>query len=695
MNSTTLAFSPLLPWPWLAALAVFALIGAGLLVHAGRRGALMRMAALALALIGLADPRIVTETRQPLEDIVALVVDRSGSQTLDARKSQTDSALATLQARLKARPNTQVRLIEVQESETGGEGTQLFTAITQGLRDVPADRLAGVIALTDGVVHDLPASGKLPFAAPFHVLVTGREGEFDRRVELVEAPRFGLVGKEVTASIRIEIEGARAAPARLTVKRNGEVLLSRMVMPQANIPLPLKIDRVGMNLFEIAIETAPGELTPLNNTLALPIEGVREKLRALLVSGEPHAGERTWRNLLKADPNVDLVHFTILRPPEKQDGTPTNELSLIAFPTRELFITKIKEFDLIIFDRYSHQTFLPSAYFENMVRYVREGGAILFAVGPEILSRNGLLSTPIASILPAMPSGSMIERPFRAQLTDLGRRHPVTRALEGAGKPGEGATWAPFFRQIAAQSRSGAQGLMQGPEGNPLLELKREGKGRVGLMLSDHVWLWARGYKGGGPYLDLLRRLSHWLMKEPELEEEVLRLSAAGNRIVIERRTLGGPPGPVRLTEPAGTRESISLAEVEPGFWRAEMNAKRAGLYKAENGTLTSWLNIGQANPREFRKVVSTTALLAPLAATTGGSIRRLETSGTLHIPKLVDIRTGTQFSGEDYIGLRPTEASLLTGVAIAPLGLGFLGLALLLLPLILTWAMEGRRRRS
>ena len=115
----------------------------------------------------------------------------------------------------------------------------------------------------------------------------------------------------------------------------------------------------------------------------MTIEGIREKLRVLLVSGEPHAGERTWRNLLKSDANVDLVHFTILRPPEKQDGTPINELSLIAFPTRELFQQKIKEFDLIIFDRYANQSVLPSTYFDNIVRYVREGGAVLVAAGPE------------------------------------------------------------------------------------------------------------------------------------------------------------------------------------------------------------------------------------------------------------------------------------------------------------------------
>ncbi len=692
MSTTTLAFSPLLPWPWLIALGLLALTGAGALLWHARRGAVIRIATLALMFGGLVDPRFVTQTREPLEDVVVLAVDRSGSQSIGERSAQTEQALQTLQSRLKERPRTILRTIDVVESETGGEGTQLFAAIQQGLRDIPPDRLAGVIALTDGIVHDIPRDGRLPFDAPFHALITGKADEFDRRLELVEAPRFGLVGKEVTARLRFAVEGAQGAPARLTVRRNGEVLFSRSLIPQVNMLIPLPINRVGMNLFELTIETLPGELTELNNVIALPVEGVREKLRVLLVSGEPHPGERTWRNLLKADPNVDLVHFTILRPPEKQDGTPTNELSLIAFPTRELFVTKIKEFDLIVFDRYSHQTFLPSAYFDNMVRYVREGGAMLFAVGPEILNRNGLLSTSIADILPALPTGTVIERPYLAELTELGRRHPVTRGLEGAGKMGETPRWAPFFRQIAARG-PGTQGLMRGVEAYPLLELRREGKGRVALMLTDHIWLWARGYKGGGPYLDLLRRLSHWLMKEPELEEEALNLSARGNRIVIERRTLGGPPGPVRLSEPAGSVESIPLVQGEPGLWRAEVSAKRAGLYKAENGALVNWLNIGQANPREFGKVVSTTELLAPLAESSGGSARRLEVNGALVVPRLAEIRSGTRFAGEDYLGLRPTQASLLRGVSILPLGMGMFGLALLLLPLILTWGFEGRRR--
>jgi hypothetical protein len=689
-----LAFSPFVPWPVLAGLAALGLLVIGFLIWRGKRGAWVRLAALALVIASLADPRIINEKRDRLTDIVAIAVDRSGSQTIGNRIQETEAALKSLTATLKDRPNTEIRLIDVFDREGNGDGTRLFDAIAGATRDIPQDRLAGVIAITDGVVHDIPADrARLPFTAPFHALVTGRPGEFDRRIELVEAPRFGIVGKDVTVTVRVENQGAPAGPVRMTIRQNGQVLGTRNVISGVPARIPVKIDRAGMNLFEMSVETAPGELTPLNNLLALPIDGVREKLRVLLVSGEPHAGERTWRNLLKADPNVDLVHFTILRPPEKQDGTPTNELSLIAFPTRELFVTKISEFDLIIFDRYSNQTFLPTLYFENMVRYVREGGAILFAVGPEIVARGGLLTTPLREIMPAEPTGSIVERPYRAEITELGRKHPVTRNLEGATGPQGSPVWSPWFRQIAARSREG-QSLMNGIDNLPLLELRREGKGRVGLFLSDHVWLWARGYSGGGPYLDLLRRLSHWLMKEPELEEEALRLSVSAGRILIERRTIGGPPGDVRLVEPAGETLPVTLTEAEPGIWRAEIAIRRAGLYRAENGGLIAFVNAGQPNPREFRQVVSTTSDLTPIAEETGGSVRRIFANGTLAMPRIADIRSGSRFAGTDYIGLRPTEASILRGVSVTPLGLGFFGLALLLLPILGTWLAEGLRRR-
>ena len=365
---------------------------------------------------------------------------------------------------------------------------------------------------------------------------------------------------------------------------------------------------------------------------------MRDKLRVLLVSGEPHAGERTWRNLLKSDASVDLVHFTILRPPEKQDGTPINELSLIAFPTRELFQQKIGEFQLIIFDRYARQGVLPIIYFDNITRYVRDGGAVLVAAGPDYASQTSLWRTPLDAILPAEPDGNVTDQAFRPSLTELGRRHPVTRGLDGAAS--NPPNWSEWFRVVDTRNATGTT-VMQGPDAKPLLVLSREGEGRVALLLSDHIWLWARGFEGGGPHLDLLRRLSHWLMKEPDLEEEALRLTMSGRNLVVRRQTMADSVADVTLTSPSGASRVLKLEPTEPGVWEKSIVADELGLWRATDGKLNALVNIGPANPREFAEVTSTTDVLAPIANATGGAARRLDDGHGLDVPRIVAVRSG------------------------------------------------------
>src|SRR5438270_703685 len=316
MTQFELSLSPLLPPALIVGLAIAAALVVALAIYARRPGAFLRALGFALIIFALLDPSLVRQDREPLKDVVAVVVDQSGSQTIGERRVQT--------------------------------------------------------------------------------------------------------------------EGARAEFAAIQAQ------------PDERIEVPVRIEHGGPNVVEIEVEALPDELTAINNKAVLTIEGVRDKLKVLLVSGEPHAGERTWRNLLKSDANVELVHFTILRPPEKQDGTPINELSLIAFPTSDLFGRKINEFDLIIFDRYSNQSILPSVYFENIVRYVREGGAILMAVGPDFSRAQGLYYSPLGKISPARPDGSLTERPFRADVTEDGRKHPVTRGLPGAAS--EKPQWGEWFR---------------------------------------------------------------------------------------------------------------------------------------------------------------------------------------------------------------------------------------------------------
>jgi hypothetical protein len=685
-----ISFAPLVPSYVLWGAVALALLLAALLGFVRSRGWVVRALALAMMVLALANPSFTREDREPLSSVVTVVVDKSPSQNFGDRTKQTETARAQLAERLGRIPGLDVRFVEAGEADGETDGTKLFSALSASLADVPPDRVAGAILLTDGRVHDVPAEvAALGFNAPVHALITGARNERDRRVVLVTTPRFGIVGQSQTIVYRVEDQGARPTPAEVTIRRDGEVLERRSITPGNTVNAQIPIPHAGPNIVEIEASPLESELTPVNNRAVVSIDGVRDKLRVLLVSGEPHAGERTWRNLLKSDASVDLVHFTILRPPEKQDGTPINELSLIAFPTRELFQQKIKDFHLIIFDRYARQGVLPIIYFDNIARYVQEGGAVLIAAGPDYASQTSIWRTPLEQILPAEPSGKTIEMPFRAELSDLGKRHPVTRGLVGADT--SPPHWSRWFRLVDTRAANGTT-IMEGPDKKPLLVLSREGEGRVGLLLSDHIWLWARGYEGGGPHLDLMRRLSHWLMKQPDLEEEALRLIVRGSDLLIERQTMADNVGEVSLTLPSGSTRNVTLQAGEPGLWRGSIRATELGLWRATDGKLNALVNVGPANPREFAEVTSTTEVLAPFTAATGGDARRLtDTAGDVALPRIVAMRSSETYRGDDWLGLKMRDASVVRGIGVLPMFAGLLGLLLLVGALAATWAREGR----
>ena len=684
-----IAFAPLVGtlilWAAIAAATLFVL----LLFISRSRGAAVRTLALALIVLALANPSFTREDRDPLTSVAVVVVDKSPSQNFGDRMQQTEAARAKILDQLHRIPGLEVRVIEAGEADGETDGTRLFTALSSTLADVPSDRFAGVVMITDGRVHDVPAdAASLGFSAPVHALITGHEDERDRRVALIKAPRFGIVGQPQTITYRVEDQGGGETTAQVTVRRDGDVIETRDVPVGAAQSVTVPIPHGGQNIVEIEASPLAGELTQVNNRVVVTIDGVRDKLRVLLVSGEPHAGERTWRNLLKSDPSVDLVHFTILRPPEKQDGTPINELSLIAFPTRELFQQKIDDFQLIIFDRYARQGVLPIIYFDNITRYVRDGGAVLVAAGPDYASSTSIWRTPLDAILPAEPSGDVTNQAFRPELTELGQRHPVTRGLDGADA--NPPHWSEWFRVVDTRSANGTT-IMQGPDAKPLLVLSHEGEGRVALLLSDHIWLWARGFEGGGPHVDLLRRLSHWLMKEPDLEEEALRLSVSGRDLLVRRQTMADEVADVTLTSPSGTTRTIKLDAKKPGVWESTVKANELGLWRATDGKLNALINIGPANPREYAEVTSTTQVLAPLAEATGGDARRLDNGGGLTVPRIVPVRSGETYKGDDWLGLKMSSASVVRGVGVLPVFAGLLGLLLLLGSISGAWLREGR----
>ena len=780
---------PMLPWPLIAALGCAALAVCLLAAVRGLPGWWIRALAAVALVVALLDPSLQTEDREPLSDILLIAVDESASQRIADRPDQTVAALADLLEQAEG-DGLDTRVARVGDGE-GDAGTLVMGALSEMLADVPRDRVAGAVVISDGRVHDAELAPDLP--APLHLLETGHDTDWDRRLIVSNAPSFAILDEEFTITLRIEDQGDVPAEmgdeAEIVLAIDGGEPRSYTIPVNEDLELPVTLPHGGLNVIEFTVPEAEGELTPRNNAAVIQINGVRDRLRVLLVSGEPHPGQRTWRNLLKADSAVDLVHFTILRPPGKQDGVPVTELSLIAFPTRELFSEKIDEFDLIIFDRYQRRGILPTIYFDNVRAYVEQGGALLVAAGPAFATADSLYRSPLAGILPAVPTSIVREEGFLPHVTELGEKHPVTElsliafptrelfsekidefdliifdryqrrgilpsiyldnvrryveeggamlvaagpdfatadsifrsplapilpaaptaiVLEDGFTPAiseigekhpvteglprdygeDGAPWGRWFRQVQVEAADDAEVLMEGADAEPLLVLNRVGAGRVALLGSDHVWLWDRGFEGGGPQAELLRRLAHWLMQEPELEEEALTAQALGQDITVTRRTLGDAPGAVTVTAPDGSERVLELTEEAPGRYVGHLTGETQGLYRMVEGEMTAVIGLGPAAPREFVETIATDAVLADaIDAREGGAIA-LEDGE----PDLRAVREGRNAAGRGWIGWTPRNAYLTADIRILSLVPAWLFLLLAAGLATWAWLREGRR---
>lgn len=681
-------FSPMFPWTVLAALGAAVLLLAGFGLWRRARGTGWRLLAATVLLGALANPVLVEEERIANDDVVAVVIDESASQRIGERTRQAEDAAEIVTEQLRRMRGVEVRTIRAgapdENRKDPVDGTRLFDAVRHSLANVPRHRIGGTFLITDGQVHDAPAEGAdAPVPGPIHTLLTGERDERDRRLVIANAPKFGLVGKTVEIEILVEDHGGNAGAARVTLIQDGKP--DRIVTVPVGRPhkVSLPLEHAGANLLQLEVSPMPGEITRANNRAVVQVNGVRERLRVLLVSGEPHPGERVWRNFLKADPSVDLVHFTILRPPEKQDATPVRELSLIAFPIRELFEVKIEEFDLIIFDRYRRRGVLPGIYLENIVRYVENGGAVLTAAGPDFASQLSMYRTALGDILPGQPTGKVFEQGLRPQVTDDGLRHPVTADLIGAD--GDGPRWGRWFRQIEA-TRSRGYTLMNGVENSPLLILDRIGEGRVAQLLSDHIWLWARGYEDGGPHSEILRRLAHWLMKEPDLEEEDLRAHVEGRDLVISRRSMTDNFPPVEVTLPSGERRMVTLKKGVGGRARGTVPANEVGIYRLTDGERRAVAAVGNLNPKEYSDMRATPAKLAAAARMSGGGTHWL-TDGE---PALRRVRADRRPSGADWLGVVSNRDYQVASVRETPMLPAIVVLLMALGTLLWAWRREG-----
>jgi hypothetical protein len=698
----TIQFEPLLHWGIAAGIGLlgFLLILASLWFR--RAKIFWRALACLLMACAVMNPLISLEERTPLPTITLLIEDISPSQSVTGRTKQTTQAADALTQKLRQLDQSETYRFTLDAK--GGSGTQLFAFLDEKINQFAPNQLGGVVVISDGRIHDNPDNIAPSWGRdiPFHLFLTGKEEDTDRRITITKAPRFMLINEPQNAEVTIQDEGPtpEGASVPVTILRDGEPYLQVTAKAGATLTFPLKVDHAGDTLFEVIADALPGEVSTLNNRLVIKVEGIRETLRVLLVSGEPHAGERVWRNLLKSDTSVDMVHFTILRPPNKQDGTPINELSLIAFPTRELFSEKINDFDLIVLDRYQRRGVLPRLYFRNIVNYIKDGGGLLIASGPEYAQSQSLWQSPLSDVLPAEPSGAMIEEAYKPVVSELGLRHPVTRNLQDDQQSNMSASslsipslaapsWGPWYRLIQTSQIVG-QTILNANNNAPLLVLNRIEKGRVAMLLSDHIWLWARDHQGGGPHNALLKNIAHWLMQEPELEEERLFTKKDGRQIIVLRQTLSETLPPLAITAPDGQTNMVTMAPTKPGLYEATLDANQDGLWQFSQGDLSTLAHMGPVNTLEMQDLLASKEPLMPVLEQAKASFHRLSTRDMTEFQPVLVSSSGP-FSGNGWIGFKSSTASELNSVKQRSLFAGFLGLALLAGFLSIVWWREGR----
>lgn len=662
---SSVAFDPLLPWLWVAVLIGLAMIAALFSDYSRLGSGFQRLLAALFLGLALSGPQLVSEDRRPLPDTVLILKDQSESMQVGTRAGVADAAEVALRDALSAQGPIDIVTVGVPPDP---DGTRLARAMSDALASVPTGRLGGVIALTDGQTHDVTeaTADTLPDGIPFHALIIGDPQARDRRISAVTAPKFGVVGEMAEFELRVDDPGFEGERASIEVKLNGETKARFPITIGQTLSIPLEIERRGRNTVEMVVVPADGgELTLNNNLYIAEISGIRDRMRVLLITGEPHNGGRAWRNLLKSDPAIDLVQFTILTQPRvKNTNAADRELSLIQFPRRQLFEERLGDFDLIIFDQYRRRSIptrsglaqptIPPRFFSNIARYVEDGGALLLATGPAFPSADSLFLTPLVSVLPTRPTGETLTDPFRPELNDKGRLHPITRSFAGR----QDQSWGQWYRAIGNDPLSGNV-LMEGPDGTPLFVIDRVADGRVAMIMSDQAWLWAKGHDGGGPYREMFRRTAHWLLGEPDLDAETLSARAENGQLLVERRTLDRAPDAAQITLPDGRSQSIAMTETAPGYYTGTTPIDGLGAYRLNHGDLTTIAAVGMLNPVEFSELLPTMDRLAPLSEQTGGATRPIE----LDAGNLPDIRVQTSgaMQGRSWIGVRDNDAYTVT----------------------------------
>ena len=587
-------------------------------------GIFLRLSLFILLIFLILKPGYRIEKMKNENDIVTFVIDKTKSQKISKRIEEIDIVFQKMLSELTKYKDLDILEIIIDNNKVTKRygslqeiinnsvreevinkmtnSTEIINNLENNINEYPSQRVSSVFILTDGQIHDLKSNVAFEkFDVPIYFLLIGEQKVDDRKVSIISHPEFGYLDENINIQvIANDFKSDEKATLELSI-HNGIKLEKKIIVKNNEVNnIKLKLKRHGPNFIKVSTPKRDGELSELNNSQLINISGVRKKLRVLLISGAPYMGTRVWRNFLKSDTSVELIHMTVLRPPEKNDNTPLDELSLIPFPIKELFEEKLDNFQLIIFDNFEGKKVLTPLYFQNLIRFVDEGGAILEITGPAYNSKSSLFRTEIGRILPGIPSGKVIRKEFKPRLTNLGKKHPITDSLFKNNF--EYGSW--FEMNDILEVDSDSQVLLSGLNNKPLLAVKKVNNGRVAQIYSHNIWLWSKTESNkGGPYNQLIKNLAHWLMKEPTLEENKLKLKVLNDSILIEKSFLIDPKSEklnLTIIDPDGKKYKRNLIKTENKYTTA-FRFKKNGFYLIYDGDNEKGIFTNNQDKKEFQ----------------------------------------------------------------------------------------------
>jgi len=546
-----------------------------------------------------------------------------------------------------------------------GSSTDLLSAVTGAATNGSGGRpLAGVFVASDGADNAELGAGVSAAAtqelrkldAPLFALPVGAAAAKDLAIEKIAVDDFAFVRNQVTVDVTVSARGFATTDVPIVLEREGQPVAQKMVRlegdpARAEVKLSFVPDRTGKFAFTVRAPVYEGEAIAQNNQKSFVLKVIRDRVRVLLVVGRPSWDVRFLRQLLKRDPNVDLISFFILRTPGDDPHSSQDELSLIPFPTQEIFQEQLKTFDLVLFQNFNHRPYHMSQYLDGIAEYVREGGAFAMIGGDQSFSSGDYAGTPIEDILPVslLPPGptAVDETPVKLILNDAGLRHPVTELSSTAA-----ASWAKLpdlpGLNTTGPLKGGGQTLLQSNQGRPVLVVGEAGRGRVMALLTDSSWYWSFVAAGQslGPraYETFWHSAIRWLVRDPALTP----MSVASERPSFEPGT--EPPSldvQVRGSDyrpVAGAQLSVVVTSAEDamphpsgsavagpdGSARLALLPLPAGAYKATvTARRADGTTVGQAEDafvvapatRELVEAAPRPEILQAMAKATGGKV--------------------------------------------------------------------------